>query len=192
MPLEIDDPVELLLSVMQSQAGAETLDGLSRLEHGLQSAANAERNGATPALITASLLHDIGSILRSGYSELAGDLKRGHEKIGAETLGQWFGPEVTEPIALHVMAKRHLVAMEAGYADKLSPVSVASLKNQGPPLTPRESEEFLAHPYAEDALALRHWDEDAKTPGAKTPTLAHFRPHIASCLISKGSPEAAG
>ena len=101
-------------------------------------------------------------------------------------------PEVTEPVALHVMAKRHLVAMEAGYADKLSPASVRSLENQGLPLTPSESEAFLALPYAEDALALRHWDEEAKTPGARTPTLADYRPIIASCLTPKGPREAAG
>lgn len=185
MPHKIDDPVEFLLSVMQSQDGGTTFDGLNRLEHGLQSAANAERNGATPALITASLFHDIGSILRSDYPELAGDTERGHETIGAAILGEWFGPEITEPVALHVMAKRHLMAREAGYADKLSPASVASLENQGLPLTPRESQAFLAQNYAKDALALRRWDEAAKLPGAETPKLESFRPYITSCLKSK-------
>lgn len=179
---EIKDPVGFLLSVMESQEGIKSFEGISRLEHGLQSAANAEQNGATSALIAASLLHDIGSVLRADHPELAGDPERGHEEIGAEVLTRWFGPEVTEPIALHVMAKRHLVAAEGDYAEKLSPISVKSLKAQGLPLTPSESEAFLALPYAQDALALRHWDEAAKTPGAVTPSLGHFRHHVEACL----------
>ncbi len=182
MSHEIKDPVGFLLSVMESQAGFKNFEGISRLEHGLQSATNAEQNGATSALIVASLLHDIGSILRANHPDLAGDPERGHEEIGAKVLVRWFGPEVTEPIALHVMAKRYLVATEAGYAGKLSPISVKSLKAQGLPLTASESDAFLALPYAKDALALRHWDEAAKISGAVTPSLEHFRHHVEACL----------
>jgi predicted HD phosphohydrolase len=141
-----------------------------------------KKNGASPALITASLLHDIGSIRCSDYPELTGAPKRGHEEIGAEVLGRWFGPEVTEPVALHVLAKRYLVANEPGYLEKLSPGSTASLKNQGQPLSPQESEEFLGCDFATDSLALRHWDDDAKVPGARTLELKHFKQHLMSSL----------
>ena len=184
MTHDLEHPVDFLISVMESQCNAKNFEGLARLEHGLQCATNAERDGASPALIAASLLHDIGSVLRSDYPELAGDPERGHEEIGAEVLARWFGPEVTEPVALHVMAKRHLVAVESGYAEKLSPISVESLKKQGLALTPGESEAFLRETYAKDALALRRWDEDAKVPGAETPDLVYFRPMLEACLAT--------
>ena len=57
-----------------------------------------------------------------------------------------------------------------------------SLKSQGLPLTPLECEEFLSYDFAEDSLALRRWDDDAKTPGAPTLELNYFRPHLKSCL----------
>ena len=181
-----DDPVEFFLSVLESQGNAKSFDEIGRLEHALQCATHAQQNGASPALITASLLHDIGSILRSNYPELAGDLERGHEEIGAEALGRWFGPGVTEPVALHVLAKRYLVAKEPGYLEKLSQGSMISLKNQGLPLSPLESEEFLGYDFAKDSLALRHWDDDAKTPGARTLGLKHFKQHLMSSLNDGG------
>ena len=182
-----DDPVEFLLSVLESQGSARNFDEIGRLEHALQCATQAQQNGASPALITASLLHDIGSILRSDYPELAGDLERGHEEIGAEALGRWFGQEVTEPVALHILAKRYLVAKEPGYLEKLSQGSMISLKSQGLPLTPLECEEFLSYDFAEDSLALRRWDDDAKTSGASTLELKHFKQHLKSCL-NDGAP----
>ena len=47
-----------------------------------------------------------------------------HSDQGAAWLAQWFGPEVTEPVRLHVAAKRYLCTTEAGYCDRLSPASV--------------------------------------------------------------------
>ena len=173
MPIDHENPVDFLMMVLSSEAGKVNSEGFSQLEHGLQCAANAERDGASAALITAALLHDIGWTLRADFPNWAGNSEHGHEDIAAELLGRWFGPEVTE---------RHLVATEAGYAEKLSAGSVATLERQGLPLTKDESTSFLARDHAEDALALRRWDEDAKTPGAATPDLDHFRPMIQACL----------
>jgi predicted HD phosphohydrolase len=33
-----------------------------------------------------------------------------HEELGQAWLQNWFGPEVTEPVRLHVAAKRYLCA----------------------------------------------------------------------------------
>lgn len=182
MPNELASPVDFLLSLLADKGDVATKDGITRLEHGLQCAANAEQSGADEALVAASLLHDVGTLLRTECPDMSGDPTRGHEVIGAEVLGRWFGPEVTEPVALHVMAKRYLVGQEAGYAETLGPASVASLENQGLPLTATEGDEFLAQPFAQDALALRRWDEAAKSPGASTPRLDHFRPALEACL----------
>ena len=50
----------------------------------------------------------------------------------------------------------------------------SGLALQGGPLTDRELEDFLATPYAQEALCVRRWDDLAKTPGRATSTLAHF------------------
>ena len=38
-------------------------EGVTQLEHALQTAARAEDAGASPALVTAALLHDLGHML---------------------------------------------------------------------------------------------------------------------------------
>ncbi len=106
-----------------------------------------------------------------------------HEEVGARWLAPFFGPEVIEPIRLHVPAKRYLCFAEAAYRASLSAASLASLRFQGGPFTPEEAERFRRGPHAEAALALRRWDEAAKVPGLATPSLAHFRPCLAAVLL---------
>ena len=98
--------------------GAEEYHGeaVSQLEHALQAAAAGEREGAAPELIVAALLHDIGHLIHSHGEDAA---ERGiddrHEELGQRFLQQHFGPAVTEPVRLHVAAKRYLCAVEPGY-----------------------------------------------------------------------------
>jgi predicted HD phosphohydrolase len=47
-----------------------------------------------------------------------------HEDVGARFLSNWFSPAVTEPIRLHVTAKRYLCAIDPEYHDGLSDASV--------------------------------------------------------------------
>jgi len=37
-----------------------------------------------------------------------------------------------------------------------------------------EAEVWLAQPYAREGIHLRHWDDTAKDPAARTPSLDHF------------------
>ena len=71
------------------------------------------------------------------------DLMRGtdnhHSETGADWLSPWFGPAVTEPIRLHVAAKRYLCAVEPGYFERLSEASVFTLSVQGGPMSGRAS-----------------------------------------------------
>src|SRR3546814_6538909 len=97
-----------------------------------------------------------------GRERDAARCRRGHEKVGAAYLARWFGPAVTAPVAQHVAAKRYLCQAEDGYFARLSEESVRSLAVQGGPFTAKEAEIFLARPYAEEAVALRRWDELAK------------------------------
>ena len=85
-----------------------------------------------------------------------------HEVKGANFLAQWFGKEVTEPVRLHVVAKRFLTGNDPAYYDTLSPASKHSLELQGGPMTADAQRQFLEIPYAREAIQLRRWDDQAK------------------------------
>ena len=82
--------------------------------------------------------------------------------------------EVIEPICLHVQAKRFLVTVDAGYAAGLSGASAHTLGLQGGAMSPDELHLFKMLPFSSQALALRRWDDLAKQPGRRTPTLGHY------------------
>ena len=83
---------------------------------------------------------------------------------------------MTEPVRLHVAAKRYLCATEPGYFGLLSAESVRTLALQGGPMTPEQAAAFEALPYARDAVAVRRWDDEAKDPAVTPPPFAHFAP----------------
>lgn len=155
------------------------IEAVSQLEHALQCATNAERDEASPALVTAALVHDIGHLLTSDLvpAALRGEDAH-HEERGASFLSQWFGDDVRQPVRLHVAAKRYLTAWEPDYYHLLSEGSRRTLALQGGPFNPQEAAEFLRTPGAEEALMVRRWDEQAKVGGAETPPLEHFRTQV--------------
>ncbi|MFX5801369.1 hypothetical protein ABTE09_19860, partial [Acinetobacter baumannii] len=79
------------------------------------------RAQASPALQAAAWLHDIGHLLdgETDTPTLHGHDDR-HEARAAALLRPWFGAAVADPVALHVEAKRYLVATQADYAARLS------------------------------------------------------------------------
>ena len=107
-----------------------------------------------------------------------------HGAAGAAWLGQWFGAAVTEPVRLHVAAKRYLCATEPGYFGLLSEESVRTLARQGGPMTPGEAAAFEALPHARDAVAVRRWDDAAKDPAVTPPAFAHFAPLLEALIGS--------
>ena len=160
-----------------SQRGDEEYAGepVSQLEHALQCAALAKADGAPDALVAAALLHDIGHLLEDDpEAEAASGHDSHHEDAGAVWLRRWFGSDVTEPVRLHVDAKRYLCATDPDYLDSLSPASRRSLGLQGGPFDAEEADHWLSQPFAEDGLRLRLWDDRAKDPDAVTPPLSHF------------------
>jgi len=183
-PEPADGPVGIIAGLFASEGAAEYLgEPVTQAAHMLQAAALAEKESAPPALIAAALLHDVGHF----HGAVTGhDLMRGtdnrHSHTGADWLTQWFGPEVTEPVRLHVAAKRYLCATEPGYAATLSPASVYTLGVQGGPMQGAELEEFTASPYAADAVRVRRWDDQAKDPQAGAPEFTHFRPLLSGLL----------
>ena len=136
--------------------------------HMRQAGALAETAGAPAPLVAAALLHDIGHLRNETDSK--------HGDAGARWLSQWFGEAVTEPVRLHVAAKRYLCATKPGYLGLLSAESVRTLVLQGGPMTPEQAAAFEALPFARDAVAVRRWDDQAKDPSADVPGFDHYRP----------------
>ncbi len=145
-------------------------------EHMLQAGALAEAAGAEGALVAAALLHDTGHLL--------GENEDRHGQAGANWLSQWFGAAVTEPVRLHVPAKRYLCAADAEYFGLLSAESVRTLSLQGGPMTPAEAAAFGALPFSRDAVSVRRWDDQAKDPAVTAPRFAHFAPLLEALVRS--------
>jgi predicted HD phosphohydrolase len=90
---------------------------------------------------------------------------------------------VTEPIRLHVDAKRYLCSTDASYLALLSEASRQSLVLQGGPCDPAEARSMEANPFSEGAVLLRRWDDSAKIPGLQVPALEHYRTSINSTIV---------
>ena len=170
-----------------AQRGDEQYSGepVTQLEHALQSAHLARESGASPALVTAALLHDLGHLLHN--------LGPTPTLTGVDDLHQWralpflrglFDDDVLQPIALHVDAKRYLCATRADYFAALSDDSRRSLALQGGVFSPSQAEAFISQPGAEAAVRLRIWDDLAKADGLVTPPLAHFMERARRCALA--------
>lgn len=170
---EILDEIRTLFADKGSEMYAG--EAVSQTEHALQAAFAAEQEAAPPELIAAALLHDIGHLLHKHDEDcVAQGIDDLHEQIGAAWLKKHFPEAVTEPIRLHVDAKRYRCATDAEYLARLSPASILSLELQGGPFDARGQARFESNPWHEEALRLRNWDEAAKIPGLDTPELEHF------------------
>jgi phosphonate degradation associated HDIG domain protein len=164
---------------------AYTGEPVTQLEHALQSAQLAEREGADDALVTAALLHDLGHLLnRLGETPTARGLDDQHQYFAIPFLRGLFPRSVLEPIRLHVDAKRALCALEPGYHETLSADSVRSLELQGGVLGAEAAVAFSRKPFARDAMRLRRWDDAAKKEGEPTPPLEHYLQVAARCVVA--------
>ncbi|MBX6742716.1 MAG: HD domain-containing protein [Acetobacteraceae bacterium] len=185
---EADPRLARIADLLEHRAeGRYGLHDVTQKQHALQAALLAEQAGEAPALIAAALLHDIGHLVHDlGENPAAEGVDDRHEEIGHAFLAGLFEPEVTEPVRLHVAAKRYLCAAEPGYFEKLAPDSVLSLSLQGGPMSEAELAAFRALPHAEAAVRLRRYDEAAKVKDLPTPPVAHFLPYLARCLRAAG------
>lgn len=181
---DLDEIVDLL------NVGADDLDaggenaGFSLLDHGLQCARLARaRHPEDLELQVAALVHDIGQTLTDNDEAT-------HGMVGARFVEPVLGSRVAALVELHVPAKRYLVATDAAYARRLSPASVASLGLQGGQMTLAEIEEFERRPWAQDATALRRYDDSAKIAGEVVDPLEAWLPAlatVASRAVSAGT-----
>ncbi len=132
---------------------------VTQLEHALQTAAilRQDRPGDVE-LAVAGLVHDIGQLLPEGRDET-------HAVDGARAVRAALGERVAGIVALHVEAKRYLVATEATYKEALAGDSVVSLGRQGGAFSSEQTLAFQARPWASDAITLRRADDRGKIEG---------------------------
>jgi len=151
----------------------------TQLAHALQCAYLARRDGCSDSLVAAALLHDIGQFIDdAGNAAERLHVDARHEVTGADFLGNWFGPAVTEPVRMHVDAKRYLCTTEPGYAEGLSGASLLSLRLQGGAMSAEEAQQFAAQPFFADAVRLRRYDDAGKQRGLQVPGLETYFPML--------------
>lgn len=166
--------------------GAYFGESVSMLEHMLQAAHFAEREAAPAHLILAALLHDVGHFLEHVPDDIAEwhtDAK--HEELGGRWLAERFGPEVSDPVRLHVPAKRYLCATDAAYVAKLSPASVITLKLQGGPMSAEDVRAFERERFFREAVRVRTWDDQGKVPDLGTRELGSYRAMLAAAAARR-------
>jgi phosphonate degradation associated HDIG domain protein len=175
--------IERILSLYETRGGREYEgEGVSQLEHALQSAHRARQAGAAPELVCAALLHDVGHLVNDkGETPTLRGVDDLHQYVALPFLRQVFPEAVLGPIRLHVDAKRYLCATRPEYYDSLSADSKRSLELQGGVFTAEEAERFIRQPFAADAVKVRLWDDAAKVPGEATPSLADFEMLLLGC-----------
>jgi phosphonate degradation associated HDIG domain protein len=167
---------EVLSIYVRRGSAAYFGEAVTMTEHGLQAAYLAHAADASDALVVAALLHDIGHLIESVPDNITGwKTDARHELSGSRWLAAHFGPEVCEPVRLHVPAKRYLCATDSAYFGRLSSASVLTLKLQGGPMSPAEVAVFEAQPYRREAVLVRQWDDQAKIAGLRTPDFNHYR-----------------
>ncbi|MGH8269123.1 MAG: HD domain-containing protein, partial [Steroidobacteraceae bacterium] len=132
----------------------------------------------------AALLHDIGHLIATVPDDIADwHVDARHEATGARWLGEWFGPEVAEPVRLHVRAKRYLCTVDPAYFSQLSPASVLTLKLQGGPMPADEVASFEAEPGFREAIVVRVCDDRGKVAGLATRRLEDYRELLQSLAM---------
>jgi phosphonate degradation associated HDIG domain protein len=188
------DFIEFALRLFKERGDAAYLgEPVSQTEHALQAAWTAEQAGSSAALVAAALLHDIGHLLHNLPEDCAlAGIDDAHEERGGRWLSRHFGPDVVEPVRLHVAAKRFLCASQPAYAERLSAASIRSLHLQGGPFTLDEAAAFREHPHAAAAVQLRRFDEQAKVPGLFTPGLEHFRTYLEAARAARQNQDSPG
>ena len=177
--------IDFILDLFASRGAEEYMgEAVSMAQHMEQTAACALADDAPDSLVIAALLHDIGHFIGDHPIEaLENGIDNLHEAVGADYLQSYFPPAITEPIRLHVAAKRYLCATDDDYFGRLSDASVNSLRVQGGPMSAEEVARFEANPYHRDAVKLRLYDDDGKVHGLDINPVTDYRATLEAQLL---------
>lgn len=152
-----------LLRELASQA-EETLTGykVTRLEHALQAATRAEKDGADTDWVVAALLHDIGD----GLSP------QNHDRFAAEIMRPFMREEVTWVVEHHGIFQMVYYAHHYGW-------------------DPDKREEFSDHHYYRSCVEFcERWDQSSFDPDYPMLPLDHFAPLVREVFARKAWDEA--
>ena len=183
--LNRDNVVDFILQLFENRGAEEYMgESVSMAQHMEQSAACAAADGAPEALVIASLLHDIGHFVGDFPVEaLENGINNLHDDAGADFLAPYFPAEVTEPVRLHVAAKKYLCAVDNDYINRLSDASINSLNVQGGPMTSDEVKNFEANPHHLAAVKTRYYDDDGKVSGLHIKPIKDYRDQLEAILL---------
>lgn len=137
----------------------ETLPGyrITRLEHGLQAATRARRDGADTDWVVAALLHDIGDRLAP----------QNHDRMAAEIMRPYLREEVTWVVEHHGIFQMHYYAHHYGW-------------------NPDERDRYADHPcYASCVAFCERWDQASFDPGYPMDPLASFEAEVRAAFARK-------
>ena len=176
------ESLEDIAQIYAARGGLHYGEGVTQLEHALQSAVLAQGQGSSSSLIVAALLHDIGHFFEKEEDVAAFDDR--HETVGARLLERLFPESVYRPVALHVAAKRYLCFTEPQYWAGLSAASQQSLKLQGGPFDRVQADAFERSPFWRDAVNLRRFDDMGKREEISGRAFADFLPMMRDLLVT--------
>lgn len=126
----------------------ETLGGyqVTRLEHALQTATRARRDGADTDWVVAALLHDVGDALAPNN----------HDRLAAEILRPYVRDEVTWTVAHHGVFQLYYFAEHYGW-DR------------------HAREQYRVHPCFDNTAAFcERWDQSSFDPAYRSDPLESF------------------
>jgi 2-amino-1-hydroxyethylphosphonate dioxygenase (glycine-forming) len=160
--------------------GDSDYDGepVSQVSHMIQCAMHAMDHTDDGEVILGAFLHDVGHLLKHDRETvLMGNYGViNHEWLGAQYLQEkGFSERVSTIVGMHVHAKRYLVTTNPGYAKKLSEASWETLHYQGGLMDENEISQFEQHPFFNEIISVRLWDEEAKDTEASLLPLNYFR-----------------
>jgi len=182
----VDDDrlVEVLFAFMYQRGQSNYDECVTQIDHALQCAELATSDECSDQAVTAALFHDIGHLLLDEHDSQTGFLSEdlNHEEAGATLLQDYFPEDVTEPIRLHVPAKRYLCTTDASYYDCLSVASKRSFEVQGGQLSAEEQAKLEANPGLAIALRIRRFDDLGKQADYETPEIHTYADCVKRCL----------
>lgn len=141
------------------RAGEVTLEGyrITRLEHGLQSATRAERDGADLDWIVGALLHDIGD----------GLAPQNHDRMSAEVIRPFVRWDVAWVVEHHGIFQMLYYAHHYGW-DR------------------NARDRFRDHPCFDNCAEFcERWDQSSFDPDYDTLPLEHFEPMVVEVFSRK-------
>ncbi len=175
---DANSTIEEIFSLYEKFGNEEYGEEVTQLEHMVQAAQLAEKEGYDEEVILAAFLHDIGHLLPApAHDEKMGEFgAKNHDIMGGDYLRQkGFSEIIAVLVEGHVQAKRFLTYKSSKYFQTLSEASRQTLEYQGGKMSPAEAIAFEQTPYFALIIKMREWDEEAKEVDKPVPALDKYK-----------------